>query len=94
MDGGKKETITKGERSAHEEKNEKWEETGRGFICDISTSSASCLNCAGLSKVIIYAAQKDMGYVCHQAFYVLCSMIDFMIVIIIQQKKERFIRQH
>lgn len=25
--GGKKETITKGERSVHEEKNEKWEET-------------------------------------------------------------------
>lgn len=31
MDGGKKETITKGERSAHEEKNEKWEET-RGVL--------------------------------------------------------------
>lgn len=29
--GGKKETITKGERSVHEEKNEKWEET-RGVL--------------------------------------------------------------
>lgn len=48
--GGKTETITKGERSVHEEKNEKREETRGGFICDISTSSASCLNCAGLSK--------------------------------------------
>lgn len=28
--GEEKETITKGERSVHEEKNEKWEET-RGF---------------------------------------------------------------